>query len=48
MGISVVYARKLAASLEKKGYLVREPRIGATNQFNLAPLFDRLATYVNG
>jgi len=47
MGVSVAYARKLAASLEKKGYLVREARIGASNQFNLSPLFERLAAYVN-
>lgn len=46
MGVSEVYARKLARSLEDKGYLVREIRVGTTNRFNLKPLFNRLSKFV--
>jgi hypothetical protein len=43
MGVSTAYARKLARSLETKGYLRRTVREGQTNQFNLQPLFERFA-----
>lgn len=42
MGVSETYARKIARSLEKKGYLKREIRVGTTNRFDLQPLFDQL------
>jgi hypothetical protein len=42
MGVTEVYARKLARVLQDKGYLIREMRIGTTNRFNLEPLFERL------
>ena len=45
MGVSTVYARRLARSLETKGYLRRTMRKGETNQFNLQPLFERFAEY---
>lgn len=43
MNISPTYARKLGKEIEKKGLLNRVVRVGATNQFDLQPLFDRLA-----
>lgn len=53
MGISVPYARKLAAELQRKGYLKRRRRREAalvrghsTVEFDLTLLFDRLAHYV--
>jgi hypothetical protein len=42
LGISVTAARQLARSLEKKGYLIREKKIGTTNRFHLQPLFRAL------
>ncbi len=46
MGITPIYARKLARTLEGKGFLVRLPRIGSTNAYDLTPLFKKLATHV--
>lgn len=52
MGISLSAARAYGRSLEKKGYINRERREGATTVFDLQPLFDRLearlatATYI--
>ena len=46
MGITSIYARKLARSLEAKGYLVRLSRIGSTNAYDLTPLFKKLAAHV--
>ncbi|WP_414676461.1 helix-turn-helix domain-containing protein [Longimicrobium sp.] len=43
MGVSEVYARKLARTLQAKGYLKRQLRVGQTNVFDLQPLFERLA-----
>jgi len=45
MGVSEVYARKLGRSLNAKGHIRRQPRVGQTNLFDLQPLFDRLATH---
>jgi hypothetical protein len=45
MGVSDVYARKLARTLQAKGYLKRLVRVGQTNRFNLQPLFDKLADH---
>lgn len=45
MGVSIPYARKLARSLQTKGYLYRTFRKGETNQFDLQPLFRRFAEY---
>ena len=42
MGISATAARAHARSLEKKGYLVREMRVGTTNRFDLKKLFTAL------
>ncbi len=42
MGISSKMARRHAQSLEAKGYLRREIRVGQTNRFDLSPLFDAL------
>jgi hypothetical protein len=42
MGISTTAARGHARSLEKKGYLVRQMRIGTTNKFDLSSLFAAL------
>lgn len=42
MGISPTAARAHARSLEKKGYLVRQMRVGTTNKFDLRPLFAAL------
>lgn len=43
MGISDKMARRHAASLESKKYLLRISRIGGTNRFNLSNLFAALA-----
>jgi hypothetical protein len=45
MGISEVYARKLARSLQGKGFLLRIPRVGQTNAFDFTPLFTKLVTH---
>lgn len=42
MNISDKMARRHAQSLEAKKYLKRQVRIGQTNRFDLAPLFDAL------
>ncbi len=42
MGISATAARGHARSLENKGYLVRQMRIGTTNKFDLTKLFNAL------
>jgi len=42
MGVSDKMARRHAQSLETKGYLKREMRVGQTNRFDLIPLFDAL------
>ncbi|MBX9677306.1 MAG: helix-turn-helix domain-containing protein [Gemmataceae bacterium] len=42
MGITATSARNHARSLEKKGYLKREKRVGTTNKFDLTPLFAAL------
>jgi hypothetical protein len=42
MGKSEGYVRRVARSLEIKGFLVRRHRRGYTNEFDLTPLFDRL------
>jgi len=42
MGISDKMARRHAQSLEAKRYLRRVARVGATNQFDLTPLFDAI------
>jgi hypothetical protein len=42
MGISEAYARKLARSLEGKGFLRRVARVGSTNAFDFQPLFEKL------
>jgi DNA-binding MarR family transcriptional regulator len=46
MGITPIYARKLARSLEKKGFLRRMSRVGSTNAYDLTPLFKKLAAHV--
>jgi DNA-binding GntR family transcriptional regulator len=42
MGISPTAARAHARSLENKGYLVRQMRVGTTNKFDLSKLFTAL------
>jgi hypothetical protein len=42
MGVSTKTARRFAASLEQKKYLVREVRVGATNRFHLQKLIAAL------
>ncbi len=42
MGISPTAARAHARSLEKKGYLIRQMRVGTTNKFELTGLFTAL------
>jgi len=44
MGVTVKQVRRIARSIEAKGYLKRVGRIGNSNKFNLQPLFDALAT----
>jgi len=46
MGITSIYARKLARTLEGKGFLLRVARIGSTNAYDLTPLFKKLAAHV--
>jgi len=46
MGISEAYARKLARSLEGKGFLRRVRRVGQTNEFDFTPLFERVVEHV--
>ena len=42
MGISTTAARGHARSLEGKGYLIRQMRVGTTNKFDLTKLFTAL------
>ena len=42
MGVSEVYVRKIARSLEEKKFLNRQQREGTTNEYDLQPLFDIL------
>jgi len=42
MGQSVVYARKLAKSIESKGLMKRIVKKGTTNKFDLSPMFKML------
>jgi hypothetical protein len=42
MGLTATSVRNHARSLEKKGYLLREKRVGTTNLFDLTPLFQAL------
>lgn len=44
MHVSAKSARRWAASLDRKGYLKREMRIGATNRFHLKGLLDALVS----
>jgi hypothetical protein len=44
MGITDVYARRIARDLEQKRFLRRVRRIGCSNEFDLNPLFECLAT----
>jgi hypothetical protein len=46
MGVSEVYTRKLARTLQQKGFLSREERVGATNRFDLTPLFSQLSKHL--
>lgn len=46
MGVSEVYARKIARALEEKGYLHRKVRVSQTNQFDLQPLFEKLVAHI--
>jgi DNA-binding MarR family transcriptional regulator len=51
MGITDTSARNHARSLERKGYLKREKRVGTTNLFDLTPLFralEKLQAYQEG
>ena len=51
MGISQTATRAHARSLEKKGYLLRQMRVGTTNKFDLRPLFlalEKLQEYERG
>lgn len=43
MGITDKQARRYGKALDEKGYVVRSPRIGSTNSFDLQPLFNALA-----
>lgn len=45
MGVSAKSAQRYAASLEQKKFLKRESRTGATNRFDLTPLFDALKVF---
>lgn len=45
MGVSPKSAQRYAASLEQKKFLKREARTGATNRFDLTPLFDALKAF---
>ena len=46
MGISTKMARRYAHNLEEKGLIRRVIRIGNTNRFDLAPLFEKLLQVV--
>jgi len=46
MGTTEGYVRKIARSLETKGFLRRLRRIGDTNKFDLEPLFTKLANHI--
>jgi DNA-binding MarR family transcriptional regulator len=46
MGVTAIYARRIARSLEGKGLLKRLPRSGYTNAFDVTPLFKKLAAHV--
>jgi hypothetical protein len=48
MHVSAKSARRWAASLEQKGYLKREMRVGATNRFHLKGLMDSLVKLKKG
>jgi hypothetical protein len=48
LGKSESYVRKLARTLETKGFLKRIDRIGDTNAFDLTPLFTKLAAKLRG
>jgi len=48
MGISEQYARKLARTLEGKGFLKRIARVGSTNAFDFTPLFQKVVEHVKG
>ena len=46
MGLTATSVRNHARSLEKKRFLIREPRVSQTNKFHLDPLFKRLEAHV--
>lgn len=46
MGKTDGYVRRLARALEIKGFLKRRRRIGATNEFDLTPLFAKLEHHI--
>ncbi|AIE85496.1 AsnC family transcriptional regulator [Fimbriimonas ginsengisoli Gsoil 348] len=46
MGMTSTAVRNHARSLEKKGYLKREPRVSQTNRFHLDGLFRKLEAYI--
>ena len=43
MGVSEGYVRKIARSLEEKGFLKRKTREGMTNKFDFSSLFEEIA-----
>jgi hypothetical protein len=45
MGCSEQYVRKIARTLENKQFIKRIARVGATNEFDLSPLFAKLTKY---
>jgi DNA-binding transcriptional MocR family regulator len=46
MGMTSTSVRNHARSLERKGYLRREPRIANTNKFHLDKLFKKLEAHI--
>ncbi len=46
MGITATSVRNHARTLEQKGYLTRIKRVGATNRFDLTPLFGALEKFL--
>ena len=48
MGITESYGRKLARTLEHKGFIQRLQRVGSTNEFDLTPLFAKLVEQLAG
>ena len=46
MGMTATAVRNHARSLEKKGYLQREPRVSQTNRFHLDGLFRKLEAFI--